>query len=319
MLLALTLAAALAADAPAPSIAPLLADPTAARAFDYMTLRDQVGVGGLATLSQGLEASLGERLKAAPGACETEAEALVRVGLVTALTAKDPAVWRTDWKAADEKREALYVRVARVTKGEDVGGADYAGARAAARKAAAATDPRRRQLFARVARDQAMRYAIHDIWALPTGPMQDMVKRPFLTRLCEVDTDNLVWLKAEWRENGWFTAARDGAEASGNAWLLAQHADRDPDFQRALLPVLALATDMQGKINYAYLADRVATNAGEPQVYGTQGRCVGPGRWEPDTVKDPEGLDARRLALGLGSEADYQSHFQAVCANFKAS
>lgn len=313
-----TAALALAAADPSSSpIGPLLTDPVAARAFAYGGLRDQIGEARLAMLGQTVQESVSARLAATPGTCETEAEAYVLAGLFSALRTKDAATWRADWKAANDRRDALYARVARVLDGEDVGQSQYDGARAAALAARATTDPRRRQLSARVAEDQALRYAMHDVWALPPGSARDMAQRPFLARLCGVDAGNTAWLKTEWRASGWFTAARDGQAASGDAWLLLQHADNDPDFQRAVLPTLARETTAQARINYAYLSDRVATNAHQPQTFGTQGRCVGPGEWEPNAVAAPEGLEARRAELGLGSLAEYKTRFKTVCANFK--
>jgi hypothetical protein len=305
------------ADPPSPPLDHLLADPVAARAFDYGGLRDQIGAERLVALNQQVEASVSARLAAAPDACETEAEAYVRAGLLSAVQTQDAARWRADWKDANDRRDQMYARVAKVLNGEDVGLPEYAGARAAALAARAATDPRHRQLQTRVAEDQAVRYAMHDVWALPKGQLRDMVQRPFQARLCNIDASNLAWLKAEWRTSGWFTAARDGQAASGDAWLLLQHADRDPDFQRAVLPILARETTQQGRINYAYLSDRVATNAKQPQTFGTQGRCVGPGEWEPNPVTEPEGLEARRAEVGLGSMAEYKTRFKTICANFK--
>ena len=295
----------------------LLNDPVAARAFDYGGLREKIGAERLAVQGQEAQASVFARRATIPGACETEAEAYVLAGLLSAVQTPDAATWRSDWKTANERRDQLYARVAKVLNGEDVGLSAYAGARAAALSARSNTDPRRRQLNARVAEDQALRYAMHDVWAVPKGPLRDMIQRPFVARLCGVDAGNTAWLKAEWRASGWFTAARDGQAASGDAWLLLQHADNDPDFQRAVLPALARETTQQGRINYAYLSDRVATNAKQPQTFGTQGRCVGPGAWEPDAVTDPEGLEARRAEFGLGSIAEYKAQFKTVCANFK--
>jgi len=277
-----------------------------------------LGDAQVVALGRALEETAAARQAAAPGACETEAEAFVRGGLASALQARDAAAWRADWKAANDRRDQLYARVARVLNGEDVGQSVYDGARAAAVAARAETDPRHRQLYARVAEDQAMRYATQDIWALPQGALRDMVQRPFQARLCGVDAANTAWLKSEWRTSGWFTAARDGQAASGRAWLLLQHADRDPEFQRAVLPILARETGVEGRANYAYLADRVATNAHQPQIFGTQGRCVGPGAWEPHPVAAPEGLEARRAEVGLESIAEYKTRFKTICANFKA-
>jgi hypothetical protein len=315
--LATTALVLIAADAPpSPPLDRLLADAAAARAFDYGGLRDRIGAERLIALNQQAEASVSARLATAPSACETEAEAYVRAGLSSAIQTPDAAAWRADWKAANERRDSLYARIAKALNGEDVGSL-YANVRAAAVNARTATDPRHRELYARVARDQALRHTLRDIWALPQGPMRDMVQRPLSARLCGVDADNLAWLKAEWRASGWFTAARDGEAASGDAWLLLQHADRDPDFQRAVLPILARESTVRGRLNYAYLTDRVAINTNQFQTFGTQGRCVGPGQWEPNPVTAPEGLEARRADFNLGPIAEYKAQFKMACANFK--
>uniref|UniRef100_UPI0038CBF70A hypothetical protein n=1 Tax=Caulobacter hibisci TaxID=2035993 RepID=UPI0038CBF70A len=50
-------------------------------------------------------------------------------------------------------------------------------------------------------------------------------------------------------------------------------------------------------------------NAGRAQTYGTQGGCKGPADWRPDPVIDPEGLEARRAAVGLEPIAAYAAKF----------
>ncbi|KAK0351541.1 hypothetical protein LTR94_024562, partial [Friedmanniomyces endolithicus] len=80
-----------------------------------------------------------------------------------------------------------------------------------------------------------------------------------------------------------FTGA-DQARASNAAWLMAQHADRDPQFQAMMEPLVK-----SGEVslaNYAYLFDRIAVGADRPQRYGTQGRCTGPELWEPNTLEN---------------------------------
>jgi len=49
------------------------------------------------------------------------------------------------------------------------------------------------------------------------------------------------------------------------AWLLVQHMDNDVQFQKWFLQHLSTRTK-----NYRYLSDRIATNSGLPQKYGTQ-------------------------------------------------
>ena len=56
----------------------------------------------------------------------------------------------------------------------------------------------------------------------------------------------------------------------------------------------------------AYLMDRVLMYRGEPQIYGTQYRTQDgvPKLWP---VQDPENLDDRRAALGLGPQSEYEA------------
>ena len=70
--------------------------------------------------------------------------------------------------------------------------------------------------------------------------------------------------------------------------------------------------------NYAYLYDRIATSWSDIsqrklQLYGTQGKCVGKGKWEALPVQDLQNLDNRRLKVGLGSMAEYKEQFKETC------
>lgn len=54
----------------------------------------------------------------------------------------------------------------------------------------------------------------------------------------------------------------------------------------------------------AYLTDRVLTNEGKPQVYGTQ-LIARDGRWVPRKLRDPDSVEAARAAAGLVPLAEY--------------
>jgi hypothetical protein len=56
-----------------------------------------------------------------------------------------------------------------------------------------------------------------------------------------VDADNLAWLKETVAEVGWPGRSLVGEDGAHAAWLLAQHADRDPAFQRRCLDLLTQA------------------------------------------------------------------------------
>lgn len=141
------------------------------------------------------------------------------------------------------------------------------------------------------------------------------LRTPFLTlfsaRQGRVQRANAAWLKRVLVRIGWFDVSRYGAEASQAAWLIVQHADFDPAWQKEMLAALAPRVargDMQGNY-YAYLVDRVAVNAGQAQTYGTQGHCVAAGGWQPLQVAEPERLNERRRSVGLEPIAAYRARF----------
>ena len=62
------------------------------------------------------------------------------------------------------------------------------------------------------------------------------------------------------------------------------------------------------------LLDRTAAVAARvPQLFGTQGRCTAPGRWEPFPIDEPEHLDVRRRLFGLEPMAAYRRRMAAAC------
>ena len=65
--------------------------------------------------------------------------------------------------------------------------------------------------------------------------------------------------------------------------------------------------------NFAYLYDRVAVAEERPQRFGTQGRCVGPGAWEPFPLEDPGSVDGLRASVGLSPLDEYVAYFVDVC------
>lgn len=129
----------------------------------------------------------------------------------------------------------------------------------------------------------------------------------FMRRWTQIDSRNTAELKLLLDVYGWIKASEFGEQASHDAWLLAQHADLDLPFQKRVLALLEAAhkSGEASGADYAYLHDRVAVAEKRPQRYGTQGRCTGPGHWEPWDSERPDELDARRHALGLGPAAEY--------------
>jgi hypothetical protein len=126
-----------------------------------------------------------------------------------------------------------------------------------------------------------------------------------------VDAENLPFVKSLIARRGWPGTTALGTEAAQALWLLAQHADSEPTFQAECLRLLSAAAfnGQASHVHRAYLEDRVRTNAGRPQLFGTQYRD---GRLWP--VERPEDLDRRRTQVGLGPHAEYDQTMRDVFA-----
>lgn len=162
--------------------------------------------------------------------------------------------------------------------------------------------------------DQYMR----SMWQLPSksnysSEETEYFEREFLPRNDHIDQQNTSDLKDLLKIYHWFKISEFGEKADSQAWLLVQHADLDPQFQKNVLIIL---TDLWPKKetnpkNYAYLFDRVAASWNDPsnrslQRYGTQGQCVGPKAWQPIPMEDPKHVDERRASVGLNTLEEYK-------------
>lgn len=116
-----------------------------------------------------------------------------------------------------------------------------------------------------------------------------------------VDLENTKRLKEIVGKIGWPSISRVGEEASRNAWLLVQHADRDKDFQEYCLNLMeALPEEEVSRHDIAYLRDRIRRNQNLPQIYGTQFiPDTITGKYKPAPIENPESVEERRKEMGL--------------------
>jgi len=121
-----------------------------------------------------------------------------------------------------------------------------------------------------------------------------------LRRTIEVDGENAEWLRNLVREWGWPGRSLVGDEGAHAAWLLAQHADRDPALQKHCLTLLeqAVADGEASPRDLAFLNDRVLLAEGATQIYGTQ-MTAQSGKFAACRLRDPEMVDKRRASVGL--------------------
>lgn len=139
----------------------------------------------------------------------------------------------------------------------------------------------------------------------------------------DIDMRNTEELKTIIERGGWPGMT---ARASKAAWLIVQHADHVPDFQKEILDKYGRFMDPR---DAAFLYDRIATQpykadtingyenseelARSPdapkQRFGTQGRYVG-NDWIPYPIEDEVNLEHRRASIGLKPMVEYMHAFK---------
>ena len=135
--------------------------------------------------------------------------------------------------------------------------------------------------------------------------------REFTQELIDLDRENTARLREIVQKYGWPTYEMVGEGPSNNAWLIVQHADRNPLFQAKCLPLLKEAVDkgQANPSNYAYLYDRVAVSKGEKQLYATQSSSnngLVEGNFYP--IEDEAKVQTRREEMNIDRNVeDYAS------------
>jgi hypothetical protein len=120
-----------------------------------------------------------------------------------------------------------------------------------------------------------------------------------------IDGEDLKQFKEIIAACGWPKTKQD----THSAWLLVQHADSDPAFQRHARGLVeeSVKAGIAAPRDLAYLSDRIAAHEGRPQEYGTQfsqsDRC----HLALDPVDDRALVNRRRLAVGLQSLEEYEA------------
>lgn len=117
----------------------------------------------------------------------------------------------------------------------------------------------------------------------------------------EIDRENSIFLKKLLNTDGWPRLSEVGESGAKAAWLLAQHADHDPELQKKILVVLyeLAAIGEALPANAAYLHDRIQVAQGALQRFGSQGDCEAQGKWAPKSIENKELVDQYRSRVGL--------------------
>ena len=172
----------------------------------------------------------------------------------------------------------------------------------------------RQELMAMMEVDQEVR-------RIDFGSLSQDERRAAADRAAQVDMANTARMKEILDAHGWPSYSMVGREASDAAFLIIQHADRDPAFQERCLPIVQDA-HRRGEASgaaVAYLTDRVFVKLDRPQRYGTQyyvrehddGSVMldedGRPTYLVPIVEDRANLDAWRAEMGLGPWSEYEA------------
>jgi len=150
----------------------------------------------------------------------------------------------------------------------------------------------RRELLALAAEDRRVRAELVEEGTLYDG---------YHPRMEAVHRRNAAFLASAIDRHGWPGAGMVGDDGADAAWLIAQHAIGEPDFQRRCLAALEDAAE-RGEVprwQPAMVDDRIRVFEGRAQRYGTQLQAADDGTVHPHPIEDPDGVEARRRAVGL--------------------
>ena len=114
-------------------------------------------------------------------------------------------------------------------------------------------------------------------------------------------------------EHGWPMLSTDEPGIARAVWLLVQHADHDPKFQRRCLDQMtsAVVAGEGDRALWAMLTDRVLVKETGEQLYGTQWtRDPVSGEHVPIPMTDPARVDTRRAEVGLDSLTENRRRIQ---------
>lgn len=153
--------------------------------------------------------------------------------------------------------------------------------------------------------------------ASPPNEYEFLSKEKWLAFKDSVYTSHKIQVEKIYDKVGFLGFDKVGKEGSKDFWLIVQHSDRYPDFQKRVLEKMKIEVKRNNADpqNYAYLYDRVKLNIGEKQLYATQLEYNKFGQAIPKRLKDSVHIDLRRNEYKLQNLKEYlnemtQMHFE---------
>jgi hypothetical protein len=133
--------------------------------------------------------------------------------------------------------------------------------------------------------------------------------RSLLEKMQVQDSINLIRIKDVINTYGWVGPDEVGKKGAQTIFLVIQHADSLT--QVTYFPIMQEAV-RKGKAQPQHLAlleDRILTNQGKEQIYGSQVRANDKGKYEFFPIKDEPNVNKRRASVGLDPLEEYAKNF----------
>jgi hypothetical protein len=153
---------------------------------------------------------------------------------------------------------------------------------------------------------------------IPQGKYKDLTSEQWKAFKDSVFTTHQIRLKEIFNTYGFVGFDLAGEEGSDNFWVMVQHSDHVPGFQKEVLEKMRLEVE-KGNANpssYGLLVDRVNLNTGKPQIYGTQvDYNFDIAQAFPKKLADSARVNERRRSIGLEPLEEYLN--QMTLMNFE--
>ena len=123
------------------------------------------------------------------------------------------------------------------------------------------------------------------------------------------DSINLIKVKKIIDTYGWLGPDEVGKQGAQTIFLVIQHADSLTQITYVPLMRDAVRKGKARPQDLALLEDRILTDQGKEQIYGSQVRTNEAGKYEFYPIKDVPNVNKRRAAVGLQPLEEYAKYF----------
>lgn len=143
---------------------------------------------------------------------------------------------------------------------------------------------------------------------IPQGKYKELSNDEWSTFKDSIFTSNQKRVQEIFNKHGFVGYDLAGKKGSDDFWIIVQHSDQLPEFQKEVLQKMKIEVDNNNAnpANFGLLTDRYNLNTNQSQVYGNQVIYnKHTGQAYPKKLGDSIYVNARRQSIGLEPLEDY--------------